>query len=383
MRLPSVSVELSGARFRVTYSLTAADESEARQCAQGIAFEQTVEFPADLTPEGDILDQIVGRIEELSPSAAPNRWRAVISYSVESAGDETTQFMNVIFGNTSIQKGVRVEDFELTPQMAAKRGPRFGRAGLRALLHAPTRPMLCTALKPMGYGAKELARLAFGFARGGIDIIKDDHGLANPSFSTFKERVKSCAEAVNEANAASGYHSLYMPHISAPADQLLDRALLAKELGAGALLICPGLTGWDAMRMLADDDRLNLPIMSHPALIGSFTIAPDGGISHYALYGLMTRLFGADASIFPSWGGRFSFSQEECESIVAGTQVSFANMKPIFPTPGGGMTMERVPEMQGVYGRDVIYLMGGGLHRASADVAANSASFRQIVEAMA
>ena len=382
MRLTSVPVQLSGERFRVIYSLTAENQAEARQRAAEIAFEQTVEFPADLTPAGDILDQIVGRVDEVQ-SIHTNRWQIVISYAVESAGDETTQFLNLIFGNTSIQKEVRVESFDLPPARASKHGPRFGRSGLRAVLRAANRPLLCTALKPMGYGPKELARLAGDFARGGVDLIKDDHGLANQSFSTFKERARACADAINEANAVTGYHSVYIPHISAPADQILERALLAKELGAGALLVCPGLTGWDAMRMLADDDRLNLPIMSHPALIGSFTAAPDSGISHFALYGLMPRLFGADASIFPSWGGRFSFSKEECASIVAGTEAPLAHMKSIFPSPGGGMTMERIPEMQEVYGRDVIFLMGGGLHRRSPDIAANSAYFRELVENMA
>ncbi len=381
--MPSVSVPLSGQRFRVEYSLIAEDEPAARQRAVEIAFEQTVEFPADLTPKGDILEKIVGQVQEVIPTENAEKWRVIISYAAESAGDETTQFINVVFGNTSIQKGVRVESFSLPPAMAAKRGPRFGRSGLRQLLQTPSRPLLCTALKPMGYSARELARLAKDFAHGGIDLIKDDHGLANQPFAVFKERVQACAEAVHEANAVTGYHSLYMPHISAPADEILERALFAKELGAGALLVCPGLIGWDTMRMLADDDRLNLPIMSHPALIGSFTASPDSGISHYALYGLMPRLFGADAAVFPSWGGRFSFSKEECASIVEGTEAPLSEMKFIFPSPGGGMTLERIPEMLAIYGRDVIFLMGGGLHRRSPDLAANSAYFRELVEKMA
>ncbi len=379
-----MTVPLSGERFQVTYDITAASEADVRKRALDVAFEQTVEFPADLTPEGDILEQIVGRVEDVHPlEDREQTWRVVISYAAESAGAETTQFLNVIFGNTSIQPGVRVVSFSLPPAMAALRGPRFGRQGLRELLHAPQRPLLCTALKPMGYGPAELARLAGDFARGGIDLIKDDHGLANQSFACFAERARACADAVHQANARTGYHSIYMPHVSAPADQLLERALLAKELGAGALLVCPGLTGWDAMRMLADDDRLGLPVMCHPALIGSFTVSPTSGISHYTLYGLMPRLFGADASIFPSWGGRFSFSREECASIVAGSQAPLANFKTSFPSPGGGMTMDRVQEMQTVYGRDVIFLMGGGLHRQGPDTAANSAIFREIVEKMA
>ena len=381
MRLPSVPVALSGKRFVVTYSIAAGSEEEARKRAIDLAFEQTVEFPADLTPAGDISDQIVGRLESLE--AVGGKYVARISYAEECAGSETTQFLNVVFGNSSIQPGLRVEQFELTSAMKALRGPRFGRKGLRALLGAPTRPMLCTAIKPMGYGAKELGKLAGQFALGGIDIIKDDHGLADQSFASYKDRLKYCTEAVAEANAKTGYKSIYMPHISTHAGEILERALLAKEMGAGGLLVCPGLTGWDAMRMIVDRDDIALPVMSHPALIGSFTASPDAGMSHYAVYGQMARLFGADASVFPSWGGRFSFSKEECASIVRGTEDPMGEMASIFPTPGGGMTMERIPEMHSVYHNEVIYLIGGGLHRHSDDLVANCLYFRELVEGMA
>ena len=381
MRLPSVPVTLSGKRFVVTYSIVAANEEEARKRAVDLAFEQTVEFPADLTPAGDISDQIVGHLESLTRDGA--KYIAEISYAQESAGSETTQFLNVVFGNSSIQPGIRVEQFELTEAMAALRGPRFGRAGLRRLLNAPSRPMLCTAIKPMGYGPAELADLAGKFALGGIDIIKDDHGLADQSFASYKERLLRCTEAVANANAKTGYKSIYMPHISAPATQIMERAQLAKEVGAGGVLICPGLTGWDAMRMVADNDEIALPVMSHPALIGSFTASPDAGLSHYAVYGQMARLFGADASVFPSWGGRFSFSKQECASIVRGSEDPMGGFASIFPTPGGGMTMDRIPEMRSVYGNEVIYLIGGGLHRHSDDLVANCHYFRELVEGMA
>ena len=42
----------------------------------------------------------------------------------------------------------------------------------------------------MGLPAHALADLAYQFALGGIDIIKDDHGLADQSFAPFKERVE-------------------------------------------------------------------------------------------------------------------------------------------------------------------------------------------------
>jgi ribulose-bisphosphate carboxylase large chain len=43
------------------------------------------------------------------------------------------------------------------------------------------------------------------------------------------------------------------------------------------------------------------------------------------------------------------------------------------------MNMDSIPEMQRVYGRDVIYLIGGGLHRRSDDLVENVRFFRELV----
>ena len=79
------------------------------------------------------------------------------------------------------------------------RGPRFGVRGLRKLLSVKYGPLLMTALKPMGTSSDKLAEMAFAFALGGIDIIKDDHGLANQVYAPFEERVTKCAQAVRRA----------------------------------------------------------------------------------------------------------------------------------------------------------------------------------------
>lgn len=379
--IPAVSLDLSGERFRVVYHVTG-DEAEARARAEDICIEQTIEFPAELVPEGDIRHQIFGRLESLQP-LDPGHYEAIISYAVETSAFELTQFLNVIFGNISIKPGIRVERLELPPSLlGAFKGPRFGRGGLRAWLDVPERPLLSTALKPMGLSAKDLADLAYQFALGGIDMIKDDHGLANQLFAPYEERVQCCTEAVERANQETGRKCIYMPNITAPADQVLQRALFAKKAGAGGLLVAPGLIGLDTMRQLADDDRIALPLMSHPALQGSFVTSPDNGISHYTLFGQIPRLAGADASIYPNYGGRFSFSREECRSIVEGTAEPMAHIKPIFPTPGGGMSLARVPEMLEIYGRDVIFLIGGGLHKRGPDLVENCRYFRRLVEQM-
>ncbi len=377
--LPPVSLDLSGERFAVVYRL-AGDESDARAKAQEICLEQTVEFPADLVPLGDMRDQIVGRVEDLR-RVEQDVYAATISYAVETTGFELPQLINVIFGNSSIKPGIRVEHLELPHALLNSfRGPRFGRAGLRKLLGVGRRPLLCTALKPMGLSADLLAQQAFACALGGIDIVKDDHGLAAQSFAPFQERVRACADAVRRANDQTGRNAIYMPNVTAPADQVIDRAYVAKEAGAGGLLVAPGIVGLDTMRYLAGDDRIALPIMSHPAFQGSFVTSPAEGLSHAVIFGQLARLAGADATIYPNFGGRFSFSREACLSIVEATAAPMGSIKSIFPTPGGGMSLARVPEMLDFYGPDVIFLIGGGLHTHGPDLVENSRFFRRLLE---
>ncbi len=376
-----MTIKFTGERFGVWYRLSG-DEKTAREKAEDICVEQTVEFPRELVEANAIHDHVIGRVESFE-TLDPIHFLTYITFAIETAGTELTQLINVLFGNTSLKPGIRLERIELPERLARSfRGPRFGRDGLRATLSVPKRPLLCTALKPMGLSARELADLAYQFALGGIDIIKDDHGLADQTFAPFQERVQCCAEAIEKANRKTGYKCIYMPNITARHDEIVARAEFARQAGAGGLLIAPGLTGFDAMRTLANNDRIALPIMTHPAFQGGLVTSADNGFSHYALFGQLPRLAGADASIFPNCGGRFSFSCEECASIAQGSAAPMGHFKPIFPTPGGGMSLERVPEMLEIYGRDVIFLIGGGLHQHESDLATACKYLHELVEAM-
>jgi ribulose-bisphosphate carboxylase large chain len=202
------ALSLSGTRLQAVYQLTG-DEAWARETAKAICVEQTVEFPLDLIDEDDIREQMVGRVTSIDPDGE-NRYRATVEYPVEAAGPEITQLLNLLFGNISLIPGIRLVDFTLTDDMlAAFQGPRFGRQGLRDLLRAKARPLIAAIIKPMGLSNRKLADLAYRFALGGCDIIKDDHGLADQPFSRFADRVKRVGEKVALAREKTNRHCLY------------------------------------------------------------------------------------------------------------------------------------------------------------------------------
>lgn len=348
-------------RLTATYRVTSGD---AAAVAEAISVEQTIEFPADLAAEW-IRDEIVGVVEQVTND------EVTVSFNPAVAEGGLNQLLNVLWGNVSLFDGVRLVDIDIPPSISsALRGPRFGIDGLRERCAAASRPLLMTALKPMGRSPAELAETAATLAMAGFDIIKDDHTLADQPWAPRRERIAAVAAAVATANAHSGSATIYAPSLNTPADRMSADAREAIELGAGGLLVLPGLSGFDAMRALADEDELGVPIITHPAFLGAHVIHPDHGIRHGVLFGTITRLAGADISAFPNYGGRFSFAPPHCADIDALCRSRLGELSPIWPSPGGGMTIERMPEIIEFYGRDVVLLIGGALHRG--DLAGNA-----------
>jgi ribulose-bisphosphate carboxylase large chain len=371
--------EVSGERLTAVYRLTGS-EGEAREAALAIAVEQSVEFPRHLLPPGNIEQDVVGRLEALD-RRAHGVWRATLSFAVENTAFELTQLLNALYGNASLLPGVRLERFDLPPSLYDRLpGPRFGPDGLRQRLAVARRPLVATALKPMGLDAEALALRAGQLASSGIDLVKDDHGLSDQPYAPWRERVARAAAAVAEASERGGHTTLYLPNVTAPADQVLERAHAAKALGAGGVLVSPGITGFDAMRLLAADADLGLPVMAHPALLGSYVLAEGQGFSFEALFGEVMRLAGADAVIFPNYGGRFSLAPASCRAIADALAAPLGPLPSALPVPAGGMTVDRVPEMVAFYGVDVVLLIGGDLFADGPDPSGRA---RRLVERVA
>lgn len=368
-------------QFSVLYRIAADSVHEAATVAQGIAVEQTLEFPIELIKDRQLVDAVVGKLGEIALCDDRDGYLVWISYNLEVVGAEFTQLLNVIFGNSSMQPGVWVEDLELPHSLLASyKGPRFGVAGIRKLVAGTEGPLLQGAIKPLGSSVTALARMAYDFARGGAHLIKDDHGITDQQYAPFAERVAACAEAVRQANDESGGHSVYIANCTADGEKVIERARLAKELGAGGIMVAPGLIGYSQMKAIADDDTIGLPVIAHPTFQGGFVLpSRSSGIRPAVLFGLLSRLAGADSVIFPSFGGRFACGRDDCQKLAAATQRPMGHIRTNFPCPAGGLTEQTLPEIMSAYGENVIYLVGGGIFRHGSDLAENTTYFRNLI----
>jgi ribulose-bisphosphate carboxylase large chain len=355
-------------RFTVTYRVIADNDADAQARAAAIALEDTVEIPRDVVPKGYVEDIVLGRVDAVD-AKGDGVWHVQIGYHIDAVGRELPQLLNVVLGNASILRGVKAIDIAPNADLIARfPGARFGAAGVRSLTGRATGGFVCPVIKPQGSTSEALARLCYLTAVAGADIVKEDHGLSNQDAAPFRERVKLCAAAVARANqersdSGDNTRALYFAGIGGHGDQVRDLAYYAKEAGAAGILLIPGLFGFDAINRLAQDADFDLPIMAHPSHLGPYVLSPDHGYAHGLLFGTLMRLAGADISVFPNYGGRFGFSPAECSQIVDSCRAANGLGPAILPSPGGGMTLDRLPEMRDHYGDDCVYLLGGSLLR--------------------
>jgi ribulose-bisphosphate carboxylase large chain len=353
---------------------------EPRALARAIAVELTVEVPEALLARSPALERdFVARIESLRElGMAVHELR--LSFDPALAGGGLPQLLNLLSGNVSMLPGVELVDAELPRELLDRfSGPRHGIAGIRRRAGVEGRPLVATALKPRGATVEELVAMAEAFARGGGDLIKDDHCLVEESSDAYFERIRRVRDAVRRGSAAAGRAArpcLYLALLTGPLPELERRLRAVEREGIDGVLVAPALLGLEGTRALLDgSDRI---VMTHPSFTGPVA---GGAVAPSFLHGFLFRLLGADAAVFVHHGGRFPIRAEECIAIAEQCRRPRGAWRPTFPVPAGGMRFARIEAMAAELGPDTILLIGGDLLVREGGVEAGTAEFARRVEA--
>jgi ribulose-bisphosphate carboxylase large chain len=281
----------------------------------------------------------------------------------------------MLFGNSSLHEHVELADVAFPVDFLQRfRGPRYGAEGIRRLLGIAKRPLACAALKPQGLAPDRLAALCRTLALGGVDIVKDDHGLADQHYAPFAQRVVACQRAIEHAGRDSGRRALYAPSLVGSPRVLAEQARIARDHGVSVVLIAPALVGMPAFAELVDS--LDTAVIAHPAYAGAARVAPP------LLLGKLFRWMGADAVIFPHFGGRFAYSQQTCARIAEEARSPASSWRPMLPVPAGGLAVERVADVVRFYGADTMLLIGGSLLAAGERLLERTREFVRALESV-
>ncbi|MGC9157723.1 MAG: RuBisCO large subunit C-terminal-like domain-containing protein [Terracidiphilus sp.] len=307
-----------------------------------------------------------------------------VAYPWVNFYDNIGLMLSSVIGNISSMPNLKLVDLEFPKSFVKQfKGPKFGIEGIRKYLNIPERPLLNNMIKPCtGITPAEGAKLFYEAAAGGTDWIKDDELIAgSPAFSPLEERVKAYMGAARKADQEKGEKTLYTVNITDEPARLRDNALRAIAAGANGIMIDVFGTGFSALRQLAEDPEINVPICAHTCYGGAQTVSPFQGISTEVAQKLI-RLCGADITLNVAPSAKFNALQEKFIRVFQITHSPMYQIKPMFNMIGGGVTPGMVPYLVDQLGKDFIIGVGAGIHGHPMGPKAGALAFRQVIDAL-
>jgi ribulose-bisphosphate carboxylase large chain len=135
-------------------------------------------------------------------------------------------------------------------------GPKYGISGIREYIGVQNKPLLGAIIKPKtGISPAILLEMVKELVEGGVNFIKEDEILSNPSFCTIEERVPLIMNYIKE----SGKKVIYAVCINSDYPYVIDRVKRVHELGGNAVHI----NFWNGLGVYKTVRELDLPIFVH------------------------------------------------------------------------------------------------------------------------
>jgi 2,3-diketo-5-methylthiopentyl-1-phosphate enolase len=308
-----------------------------------------------------------------------------VAFPSANVEDQLPMMLTATIGNISLVPNFKLLDLRLPKATLAQyNGPKFGLDGWwQALGLKQDRPLLNNMIKPCsGYPLEVGAQLFKQAALGGCDVIKDDELIANMRYNDAVQRVKTYMAIEKEVYEETGEHTLYTVNVTDRLPRMFDLARRCIDAGANAMMVNYLAVGPEAMRALADDPAINVPILAHMDLAGAYFMSPNQGISSPIIFGKISRLCGADGIVLPfSMGGKAIYMHDRFMTTTRCLTYPMGNLKATLPMPSGGITPANVADILRSVGRDIMIGSGGGIHAHPKGPKAGARALRQAIDA--
>ena len=320
------------------------------------------------------------------PADVTNRQYIIqLAFPAANVEDQLPMMLTALVGNISLVPNFKLLDIRFPKATLDQyNGPRFGTDGWwTALGLKKERPLLNNMVKPCsGYPLEVGAELFRQAALGGCDVIKDDELIANMRYNDAVKRVKTYMKIEKQVYNETGEHTLYTVNVTDRLPRMFDLAKRCIDAGANAMMVNYLAVGPEAMRALADDPNINVPILAHMDVAGAYFMSPYQGMSSPIILGKIPRLCGADSIVLPfSMGGKAMYMHERFMATTRNLIYPMGKLKPTMPMPSGGITPNNVQDIVNALGMDIMIGSGGGIHAHPKGPKAGARALRQAIDA--
>tara|TARA_B100000989_G_scaffold45826_1_gene29421 strand:- start:25924 stop:27183 length:1260 start_codon:yes stop_codon:yes gene_type:complete len=355
--------------FIAKYSLKSNDMLKA---AKGIAIGQSIGNP-NVRLDGEtaeLLENHLGIILDHPENLKHKKEGTVkIAFPIKNFNleeDGVTQLIcTVMGGQMDIEEilSCRLLDLDF-PQEFLKtfKGPKIGMMDIKRRSNCTDRPLLGGIVKPKtGLDIETLKEVCKNMVKGGVDFIKEDEILGNPSCCPFEERVQIVNDVIQNEAAKLNKEVFYAPCVNSDLPYLLRRIefLVKKNVKAYHLNIWSGINMYKYLRSY----DFNIAMFYQKS---GDRVLTDKNNSYSISWGVLlklARISGADFIHAGMWGGYLSDTKDDLSdwlSILTSTHNLGFNKT--VPSLSCGSHPGLVDTTIKNFGNDVMMSLGGSLH---------------------
>jgi len=246
--------------------------------------------------------------------------------------------------------------------------PKYGLTGVREFTGVQGKPLLGGIVKPKsGMSSDVLLAIVKELIDGGVNFIKEDEILSNPSCCPIEERVPKVMDYVRDKNV------IYAVCINSDPPHLLDRVQQVHALGGNAVHInfWSGLGCYKAVR------DLDLDMFLFFQKSGNKILTSENHNFHisWTLICKLAGLMGVDFIHAGMWGGYSTKEEHTLRDVLAALHAN-----DVVPSLSCGMQPGLVQAINTRFGVDYMANVGGALHGHPGGTLAGVKAMRQAID---
>jgi ribulose-bisphosphate carboxylase large chain len=289
-------------------------------------------------------------------------------------GDGISHLLCQVMGgqlDIDVFKTCRLQKLEFPADVESKfLGPKYGIDGIRKFVNRYDKPLSGAIVKPKtGISPQTLSEMVKELLDGGVDFIKEDEILSNPSFCRLEDRVELISNIVNNC----GRNVIYTFCINADHHTILDRAKFVADNGGNGIHI----NFWSGLGVYNSIRKMDLPLFIHYQKSGDKILTDKRhafGIDWDVLCDL-AGLCGVDTIHAGMWGGYLSDDENELRQTM-----ETLHKRNVLPALSCGMHPGIVNTTADKFGTDFLANCGGAIHGHPGGTLDGALAMRQAID---
>ena len=248
------------------------------------------------------------------------------------------------------------------------KGPKFGIDGIRKFTSTYNKPLLGGIVKPkIGIDSSTLLEMVKEMVDGGVNFIKEDEIMSNPSFCKLEQRVPKIMNYLHDKNV------IYSVCVNSDSPYLLDRVRRVYEYGGNSIHVnfWSGLGSYKAIR------DMNLPLFLHFQKSGDKILTNRNHDFHidWKVICDLAGLMGVDFIHAGMWGGYMNDNEQDLKEVL-----STLHNRNVLPALSCGMHPGLISAINDKFGIDYMANVGGAIHGHPQGSRAGAKAMRQAID---